>query len=219
MYLTDPAPQRREDEADGAPRWRRRPEERPEEILTAALEVFGEVGFDDAKLESVARRAGVSKGTLYLYFDSKETLFRGVLRGKCGVALANAEARLDAFRGTAGEALDFFIRTMWDELRRPEMASIVRLVHAELWRFPDLARFHFSEVILPARRLLTRILERGIAAGEFSPTARRFAVGAIPSLLIQGAMSQRGFGQYDPEAITDEQLVDGVIDEPLGAKD
>ena len=64
------------DELDATPKWRRRPEARPEEILSAALEVFGEVGFAEAKLDDVAQKAGISKGTLYLYFDSKEELFR-----------------------------------------------------------------------------------------------------------------------------------------------
>ncbi|HEV8357471.1 MAG TPA: TetR/AcrR family transcriptional regulator [Gemmatimonadales bacterium] len=206
------APHQPEAESDEGPRWRRRPEERPEEILSAALEVFGEIGFANATLDAVARKAGVCKGTLYLYFDSKDALFREMLRSKCGAALALAEERLDGFRGTAGEALEFFIRCMWDEVRRPEMVRIARLVHAELGRFPELARFHFSEVIVRSRRLVARILDRGVAEGEFRPTAHGFAVRAIPAFLVQGAMSQRGFGQYDPDAITDDQLVEGVID-------
>jgi AcrR family transcriptional regulator len=224
------APHPSEDEAGGAPRWRRRPEERPEEILTAALEVFGEDGFTHATLDSVARKAGVSKGTLYLYFDSKDDLFREMLRGKCVASLAKAEARLAAFEGSAGEALELFIRCMWEEVSRPEMVRIARLIHAELGRFPELARFHFSEVVVRARRLVSKILQRGIDSGEFRPTIHDYAVRAIPSLLIQGAMSQRGFGRYDPEAITDDQLVEGVIDlvrhgvlarprEVLGAKE
>src|ERR1043166_3869870 len=95
-------PHQSEDEAEGGPRWRRRPEERPEEIITAALEVFGEDGFAHATLDSVARKAGVSKGTLYLYFDSKDELFREMLRGKCVASLAKAEARLAAFQGWGG---------------------------------------------------------------------------------------------------------------------
>src|ERR1041384_4961539 len=98
------APHPSEDEAGGAPRWRRRPEERPEEILTAALEVFGEDGFTHATLDSVARKAGVSKGTLYLYFDSKDDLFREMLRGKCVASLAKAGVRPGARQGPARRA-------------------------------------------------------------------------------------------------------------------
>ena len=135
-----------------------------------------------------------------------------MLRGKCVAALAKAEARVAAFEGSAGEALELFIRCMWEEVSRPEMVRIARLIHAELGRFPELARFHFSEVVVRARRLVSKILRRGIDSGEFRPTIHDYAVRAIPSLLIQGAMSQRGFGRYDPEAITDDQLVEGVID-------
>ena len=196
----------------GEPKWRRRPEARPEEILSAALQVFGEEGFARATLDRVAERAGVCKGTLYLYFDSKEELFRGMVRGKCGVVLAKAEERLRTFQGTATEALELFIRSMWDEVRCTEMASIVRLVHAELGHFPELARFHFDEVIVRTRSLVRSVLDRGIASGEFRPEARAYAARAIPALLVQGALHQRGFGCYDPEAISDEELVEGVID-------
>ena len=79
------------DEADATPKWRRRPEARPEEILSAALEVFGDVGFAEAKLEDVAHKAGISKGTLYLYFDSKEALFREMVRNRIGSRVAETE--------------------------------------------------------------------------------------------------------------------------------
>ena len=205
-------PEEPHEDAEGGPRWRRRPEARPEEILTAALEVFGDVGFANATLDSVARKAGICKGTLYLYFDSKDELFREMLRGKCGAALAKAEARLAAFQGSAAESLELFIRCMWEEVSRPEMVAIARLVMAELSRFPELARFHFTEVILRARKMVQKILERGIAEGDFRPTAHDYAMRAIPSLLVQGAISQRGFARHDAEAITDDQLVEGVID-------
>ncbi|MBK7351149.1 MAG: helix-turn-helix transcriptional regulator [Gemmatimonadetes bacterium] len=104
------------------PRWRRRPEDRPEEILRAALRVFAERGFAQARLEEVARKAGVSKGTLYLYFDSKDALFRAVVRATKGPILAESEAWLDAFEGSAREALAHFIGACgaaWPTRTRP----------------------------------------------------------------------------------------------------
>src|ERR1017187_10788364 len=86
------------------PRWRRLPEERPQQILDAALSVFSEHGIDAAKLEEIAARAGVSKGTIYLYFPSKEELFREVVRRKVGPAIANAD-NASASEGSEGSQL------------------------------------------------------------------------------------------------------------------
>ena len=86
-------------EFSAPPRWQRRPEARPDEILDAAQKVFGESGFARAKLDDVARIAGVSKGTLYLYFDSKDTLFREMVRAKVVTGLAESEALLASHTG------------------------------------------------------------------------------------------------------------------------
>ncbi len=195
-----------------SPRWHRRPEARPDEILDAALEVFGEHGFARAKLEDVAARAGVSKGTLYLYFDSKETLFRAMVRAKLVAAVQEGRAFVESFQGSSRDLLVAFIKRMYAVLREPRLSRITKLVQSELASFPELARFYFDEVILPARRLLASILERGVASGEFRPVAHGFAERAIPSLMVHTAQVQCFFTQFDPGALTDEQILQGVID-------
>lgn len=195
-----------------SPRWHRRPEARPDEILDAALEVFGEHGFARAKLEDVAARAGVSKGTLYLYFDSKETLFRAMVRAKLVAAVQEGRAFVESFQGSSRDLLVAFIKRMYAVLREPRLSRITKLVQSELASFPELARFYFDEVILPARRLLASILERGVASGEFRPVAHGFAERAIPSLMVHTAHVQCFFTQFDPGALTDEQILQGVID-------
>jgi AcrR family transcriptional regulator len=209
MTETTPSPT---EDLDATPKWRRRPEARPEEILSAALEVIGEVGFAEAKLDDVAHKAGISKGTLYLYFDSKEELFREMVRNRIGARVAVTEERVNAFQGPAREALALFIKSGWDEIRRADMVRIARLIHAEQDRFPELARFYFDEVVLRTRVLARGIIQRGIASGEFRPSALGFAERAIPSLLVHGAMFRRCFGRFDSEPMTEEQLVEGVID-------
>ena len=141
-----------------APRWQRRPEARPEEILDAALEVFGEQGYARARLEEVAQRAGVSKGTVYLYFDSKETLFREMVRAKAVAALRQGEAFAAAFQGSHRDLLVAFLERMYQLLREHKLSRISRLVQSELVGFPELAHFYTQEVILPARRLVESIL-------------------------------------------------------------
>ena len=131
------------------PRWQRRPEARPEEILDAAQKVFGDSGFARAKVDDVARLAGVSKGTLYLYFDSKETLFREVVRAKIVALLAESEALVEAHSGSCRDLLVQLITGMFHSMRDHEIVKISRVAQAEFASFPELAQFY-------ARRTLTQ---------------------------------------------------------------
>jgi AcrR family transcriptional regulator len=194
------------------PRWQRRPDARPEEILDAAQTVFGECGFARTKLDDVARLAGVSKGTVYLYFDSKESLFREMVRAKVVAALAECEELVRTHQGTCRALLIELITRLYYGLRNERMARITRLVQAELESFPELAQFYFDEVILRARRIVADVLERGVATGEFRAAARGFAARGLPSLLVHTAQVQCFFHRLDPAALTDEQALQGMID-------
>lgn len=194
------------------PRWHRRPDDRPEEILEAAIGVFGEVGFARAKLEDVARRAGISKGTLYLYFDSKEALFREMIRTRVVTHVQRIEALLAESQGSARERLEQYIRRWWEVAQHPDMIGISRLVGSEIANFPELARFFNDEVIARNRRLAKTIFDLGVARGEFEPRANDFPSWAVGSLVFHGAMRQRLFAPHDPGALTDEQAVDGIVE-------
>ena len=198
--------------ATTSPRWHRRPDARPEEILDAALAVFGEAGFARAKLDDVARQAGVSKGTLYLYFDSKESLFREMVRARVVASLAEAEEFVRGYEGSARSLLIELVRRMYTRVRCEQMTRIARLVHGELRHFPELARFYFDEVILRARRLVGQVLERGTTTGEFRPSAHEFAARGLSSLLVHTAQVQCFYQAFEPHALTDEQAIEGLID-------
>jgi AcrR family transcriptional regulator len=148
-----------------SPRWRRLPEERPRQILDAALEVFGERGLAGARLDDIARRAGVSKGTIYLYFPNKEELFREVVRAIVVDRLRQAAAK--AGDGDPVAELKRYMREHWDFVRSPEFQTIFKLVTGELHNFPDLAEFYGREVIMPATQLLAGMIRRGIDRGDF----------------------------------------------------
>src|SRR3954467_7106195 len=124
------------------PRWRRLPEERPQQIIDAALAVFGERGLAAARLEDIAKRAGVSKGTIYLYFPNKEELFREMVRDIVVGQLEAAERAVNESTESATETLTVFMRRYWDRIRSPEFGPLFRLIHAEIHNFPDLARFY-----------------------------------------------------------------------------
>ena len=149
------------------PRWRRLPEERPAQILDAALDVFAERGVAAARLEDIAKRAGVSKGTIYLYFPNKEVLFREVIRQTVVSEIESGERAFEQATTSATVSLEHHMRRYWTFIRSPKFAPIFRLIHAELSQHPDLARFYAEEVITRGHRLVASIIRRGIEQGEF----------------------------------------------------
>lgn len=153
-----------------SPRWRRLPEERPRQIIDAAFAEFGEHGLEGARLDEIARRAGVSKGTIYLYFASKDDLFRAVVRDKVVTVIEEAEARVERAASEdipSEEELRRYLISHWAYVRSPMYQTMYRLTHTELPQFPDLARFYGAEVVERALRVTASIVSRGIARGEF----------------------------------------------------
>jgi len=169
-----------------SPRWRRRPTERPAEILAAALDVFAERGLAGARVEDIAARAGVSKGTVYLYFPGKEELFRATIRDRVARTLEGLASATPA--GAPTERLRGFVRAYWAHLRRPHFASLYRLIMAELPQFPDLTRFFAEEVSGKVNDLLAAIVDDGVSRGDFRAVEPRVASRMIMSLLIQHAV-------------------------------
>ncbi|MGA7306556.1 MAG: TetR/AcrR family transcriptional regulator [Rhodothermales bacterium] len=145
---------------------RRRPLERPDEILEAALEVFGTNGLASARMADIAERAGVAKGTVYLYFETKDELFRAVVRKTIGDAVA---AMSEASVGdTARGRLQALMPALWDILRSPQFHTVYRLVYAELHHFPELTRFYSDEVAAGSlSSYIAEEIRQGIDEGEF----------------------------------------------------
>ncbi|MCG2586340.1 TetR/AcrR family transcriptional regulator [Massilia sp. TS11] len=154
---------------ESKPRWERRKEARPQELLAAALEQFVEKGYAATRLEDVARCAGVSKGTLYLYFTNKEELFKAVVRDSIVPAIGAAEDRIAGFQGHSGELLRQVMGAWWERIGATKASGIVKLVMAEAANFPDLARFYQEEVIERGTAMLRSLLANGVAKGEFRP--------------------------------------------------
>ncbi|TCJ12941.1 TetR/AcrR family transcriptional regulator [Parasulfuritortus cantonensis] len=150
------------------PRWQRRAEARPQEVLEAALAVFVERGYASARLDEVARRAGVAKATLYLYYANKLELFKAVVRHAL-VDNLDEVARLQAAAGArpGREQLTFLLHAFMRRVAGSPLSGIPKLVMAEAGNFPELARFYHDEVIARGRAIICGTLARGIAAGEF----------------------------------------------------
>jgi len=168
------------------PKWRRCPADRPEQIIKAALEVFGECGLANARLQDIAERAGVSKGTIYLYFPNKEELFREMIRQTAVAAIERAEQA--NVQGTPTNQLLAFMRGYWAFVRSPVFLTIYRLVLGELHQFPDLAKFYAHEVVARGQKLLAGIIRRGIDAGEFREIDPMVAARMVVALTVMNGI-------------------------------
>jgi AcrR family transcriptional regulator len=175
------------------PRFERRKDARPGEILDAALDLFVEKGFAATRLEDVAQRAGVSKGTVYLYFDSKEDLFKAVIRSGMVRAIEEAERRVAAYSGSAADLLRELYTAWWQNIGGTKLAGIPKLMISEAQNFPDLARFYYEEVIQRGSQLFARTIERGIERGEFRRVNVDHTVRAMVSPLIMRAILEHSF--------------------------
>jgi AcrR family transcriptional regulator len=194
------------------PRWRRRKDARPEELISAALEVFADRGFAATKLEDVARKAGVTKGTIYLYFANKEALFKALIRQTIVPVIAQGEAVAQSFTGSARDLFEKLVREYWRLVGETSLASIPRLMIAEAGNFPELARFYYEEVVTRGHRLMAGVLERGIKAGEFKQVNLAVATKLAMSPLMHAVVARKAFAACMPEAFDVASYLDTHID-------
>src|SRR5438093_3081946 len=194
------------------PRWRRRKNARPEEIIQAALEVFADRGFAATKLEDVARRAGVTKGTIYLYFENKEALFKALIRQTIVPVIAQGEELAKSFPGSARELFERLVREYWRLVGETALAGIPKLMMAEAATFPELTRFYYDEVVTRGHRLMAGVIERGVKNGEFRPVDVMVAAKLAMSPLIHATVARRAFASCMPETFNVQQYLDTHID-------
>ena len=172
----------------------RRKEARPGELLDAALDLFVEKGFAATRVEEVAKRAGVSKGTLFLYFASKEELFKAVVRENISVRFAEWSTEIDVFKGSAAALLRLCMTSWWERLGATKASGISKLMMSESGNFPELAAFYQHEVIEPGNRLIARVLQRGVDSGEFAPMDKQYGVYVILAPMMFLAMWRHSLG-------------------------
>ncbi len=195
-------------DAKTKPRWERRKDARPQELLAAALDLFVERGYASTRLDEVAARAGVSKGTLYLYFENKEELFKAVVRENMVPPLADAEELIARFDGHSSDLLRQCIHDWWKKIGATRLSGISKLMMAESGNFPDVARFYHEEVVSRGEALIRHIIERGMALDEFravdAATATRVVVAPVLMLMMwQHSMHSCHLDPVEPTAFLD----------------
>ncbi len=167
----------------GAPRQRRK-EARPGELLDAALALFVEKGFAATRVDEVAARAGVSKGTPFLYYPSKEELFKAVIHETLAGRFDEWNAEFEAFQGSSAELVRYCLHSWWERIGMTPASGITKLVLSEAGTFPDVAAYYQQHVITPGHDLLKRILQRGVNSGEFRPLDLEYAVYGLIAPMI-----------------------------------
>jgi AcrR family transcriptional regulator len=198
-------------------RWQRRKEARPKEILGAALALFTEKGYAATRVDDVAARAGVTKGTVYLYFPNKEELFKAVVRDALFPLIAGVEERVSlAADSTSSSALLRSIVEVLPRLASTPAGAVIKIIISEAGNFPEIARFYAEEVIHRQHQLLTGILERGMARGEFrrcDPAATTMClIGPVALTLIW----EHTFAPYDERRISLDSVSHTLIDLLIG---
>lgn len=187
-----------------------RREDRERSIVAAALAEFSAKGFAAARLDDVARRAGVAKGTLYLYFDGKDALFQAVIRQAILPRIAEAEALAAGFDGPAEALLRLMLKNLGREIVGTEAGEAMRLVIAEAGRFPELTAFYHRSVVRRGLDLVRAVVARGVAGGEFRPSALDEHPQLLVAPLIMAVIWTALFQRLQP--IDLERLLDGHLD-------
>lgn len=172
----------------------RRKQARPGELLAAALDLFVDKGFAATRVEEVARRAGVSKGTLFLYFASKEELFKAVVRENISGRFPQWSTVIDTFPGSTADLLRGAMLAWWATVGDTKASGISKLMMSEASNFPELALFYQHEVIEPGNALVQRILQRGVQRGEFRPMDMRYGVHIVLAPMLFLVMWKHSFG-------------------------
>ena len=172
----------------------RRKDARPGELLAAALDLFVEKGYAATRAEEVAQCAGVSKGTLFLYFPSKEDLFKAVVRENIAERFPGWNEEFDAYTGNTADLLRYFMHQWWQRIGATRAGGLTKLMMSEAQNFPELAAFYQQEVIEPGHALIRRILQRGVTRGEFRPIDLDYGVYSVLAPMIFLITWRHSFG-------------------------
>ncbi len=189
----------------------RRKEARPAELLAAALEVFAEKGFAAARLEEIAARAGVSKGTVYLYFDGKEALFKAAIEAAMTPAVEAVEAIAKDPGRPAAELLRSFVFGWWERIGTTPLGAVPKLLVAESGNFPEVARWFHETIVSRAQRAMARLIQLGIERGEFRAVNPQLAARVVFAPMFSIIVWHRAFGHFmtdlpDPKRFLDEAV-------------
>jgi AcrR family transcriptional regulator len=200
-----------EDEVLNGPKFRRRADARPDEVLDAALELFMEKGFATTRVEDIARRAGISKGAVYLYFPSKEAILEGLVRRAVVPIATNALGAVSSFRGDPRQAISSVLRMLAGKLADPRTLAIPKLIMREVINFPELAAMYRREVLDNVVPVMIAVLERGMAEGYLRRLDAELTVRSVIGPLMMHLLMAEVFGLLPKGGLGMERLIENHI--------
>ncbi len=193
-------------------RWSRRKQARPAEILDAALKVFAAKGYAAARMDDIARQAGVTKGTIYLYFENKEAVFKSLVRESIGNAVAAVAEGLRSYDGSARDLLRGALTTVAALLVNSDRVVLPKIIIAESGNFPELARFYRFEIIEKGLTAFAAVVERAMADGEFRRLPVEHVIRLCMAPVLLGAVWHSTFAQFDAAPYDYQGLIDTHLD-------
>lgn len=197
--------------ANRAPKWTRRPDQRPDQIMEAALEVFADKGYAGATMDEVAHSAGVTKGTIYLYFTSKEALFLSSIRRELETLLALLpEVRIEA-DGSVEDLARGVARSLVGMLMSPRITRLIPLVVAEVNHLPGLTRLYREEMLPKANLELAAVLRTAMELGILRPLAPIITARALLGMFLTFAVTQEVFGAKEVTPMDNETIADTIV--------
>lgn len=202
--------------SDVETKFQRRKDDRPGEIVAAAVEVFAEKGFALAKLDEIAARAGVSKGALYLYFDTKEDIFRAVVREAVAPNIDAMRATAQAYDGSFAEIAPVILARLVDAADNSRLPAVARMVISESRNFPDLARTWHDSVVSQAVGIIAELIARAQARGEVRPGRPRFYAFSLIGPILMGFLWRETFQPIGAEPIDLSALAKQHVETVLG---
>ncbi len=194
------------------PRWQRRADARPQELLDAALDVFVERGYTATRLEEVAQRAGVAKATLYRYYENKLDLFKAVVRNSLVAGFDELAKSPSGKRLGARERLVRLLTAFTERIADSPLSGIPKLVIAEAGNLPEVARFYHDEVIRRGRALVMDTLAQGAAEGEFRPVDAEYAWRIVIAPLLFSIIWKHSFQAFDAQPVDFKRHLQAQLD-------
>jgi len=192
-------------------KFRRRADARPDEVLDAALAVFVDKGFSAAKVEDIARRAGVSKGLVYLYFSSKEALLEGIVQRAVAPLAASALSDLEHYKGNPRIPITGLMVHLGHLLTDPETVAIPQLILREAMNFPGIAEMYWRSVLDRVAPLLTALIARGVDEGYFRPVDPELALRSMVGPVVAHMALALVFGIMPKDGLSLERLIENHV--------
>ena len=193
-------------------RWSRRKQARPAEILDAALKVFAHKGFAAARMDDIAKEAGVTKGTIYLYFENKEAVFKSLVRAAVGSTIGTVAEDVKSFQGSARILLRMVLSRIAQMLVESDKVVLPKIVISESSNFPWLAEFYRFEIIERGLQILTSLLEHGMAQGEFRKLPAHHVARLCVAPVLLAAIWRVTFAHLDTEPYDYQGLIETHLD-------